>query len=186
MLEAILYILVLLVAFFCFTVSLMIGLSAIAILFTKVPFVPTPNKNVKTIIDLFELKPGQIFYDLGCGDGRFLIEAEKRGANAIGFEISPWAFIQGKINLIRHQSKARILYRNFYQQDITDASAVFCFLMDSIMPKVEAKLKKELGIGAKVICYGFKLPNWQPEKVIDFVPGEEKSSNIYLYVKKSK
>jgi len=184
MLITVLNIFVLVVAFFCLLISLMIGLSAIAIFFTKVPFAPTPQKNVKIIMDLFNLKPGKKFYDLGCGDARFVIEAEKRGAKATGFEISPYVFFQAKLNLLRHKSKAKLLYKDFYHQNISDASAVFCFLIDSVMPKVEKKLEKELKAGSKVICYGFKLPTWNPEKIIDLKPEDKRSSNIYLYVKK--
>lgn len=183
MLEIISYSIVLFVAFVCLVISLLIGSSAIVIFLTKVPFAPTPKRNVKIVIDKLELKPGQIFYDLGCGDGRFLIEAEKRGAKAIGFEISPWAFLKAKLNLWLYKSKAKILYKNFYHTNISDADAVFAFLMDNVMPKVEAKLKKELKSGAKIACYGFKLPTWLPIKVIDLKPQDKRSSKIYLYQK---
>ncbi len=183
MLEIILNLSVLFVALVCLLISLLIGSSAIAILFTKVPFVPTPKRNVKIIIDQLALKPGQIFYDLGCGDGRFLIEAQNRGAKAIGFEISLWAYLRAKINLLINKSQAKIFYKNFYQANLSNASGVFCFLMDTVMPKVEAKLKKELGIGAKIVCYGFPLPSWPPEKIIDLKPKDRKSSKIYLYRK---
>lgn len=177
------YIIIYLVAFVCLIISLLIGTSAIAIFFTRVPFVPTPKKNVKLAIDQLDLKPGQIFYDIGCGDGRFLIEAETRGAKATGFEISPWAYIRGKINLLIHKSQAKILYQNFYHTNLTDADAVFCFLITDVMPKVEKKLRTELKLGAKVVSYGFKMPSWEPTKVTILKPNDKKSSKIYLYEK---
>jgi SAM-dependent methyltransferase len=160
-----------------------VGASMAAFFFSKVPFAPTPKYNVKIIIDQFGLKPGHKFYDLGCGDGRFLIEAEKRGAKAVGFEISPWVYLRCRLNLFLNKSKAKVFYKNFYSADLSDASAIFCFLMDRVMPKVEKKLKKELGIGAKIICYCFKLPTWKPTKIIDLKPKDPKSSNIYIYSK---
>jgi hypothetical protein len=51
------------------------------------------------------------------------------------------------------------------------------------MPKVEKKLLAELKPGAKIVCYGFKLPTWKPAKVIDLKPKDKRSSNIYLYIK---
>ena len=183
MLTFFLNILLFFIAVFYLLVALLIGSSAIVIFIVRVPFAPTPKKNVRKIIDLLELKPGQIFYDLGCGDGRFLIEAEKRGAKAKGFEISPYAYLRAKLNLAWHKSKAKVIYKNFYHEDIADADAVFAFLIDTVMPKVEEKLKKELKSGAKIACYGFKLPTWKPEKIIDLIPKDKKSSNIYLYNK---
>jgi len=175
------YLIIFLVAGICMIISLLIGASVIALFFTRVPFVPTPKRNVKIAIDQLELKPGQKFYDLGCGDGRFLIEAEKRGAQAIGFEISPWAHFLGRLNLWRHKSKAKILYKNFYHLNLSDADAIFCFLITDVMPKVEEKLKKELKPGAKIVCYGFKLPTWKPIKVVDLKPQNKRSSKVYLY-----
>lgn len=183
MLETTLTIIALAVAFICLAVALLIGFGAIVLFITRVPFAPTPEKNVKIIIDEFGIKPGQKFYDLGCGDGRFLIEAEKRGAKSIGFEISPWAYLRGKFNLWQSKSQSKILYKNFYPINISDADTVFCFLMDSVMPKVEKKLQKELKPGVKVVCYGFKMPTWPPEKIINLNPPNKRSSKIYLYIK---
>lgn len=183
MLLTTLYLILFIVASLSLAISLLIGISTIVILFTRVPFVPTPKKNVKLIIDQLDLKPGQIFYDLGCGEGRFLIEAEKHGAKAIGFEISPWAYSRCKINLFLHKSKAKVFYKNFYKADLSDAAGIFCFLMNTVMPKVEKKLKRELKPGTKIVCYGFKLPAWKPIKVVDLKPKDKRSSNIYVYSK---
>jgi len=183
MLELASYLIIFIIAGVCLLASILIGTSVIAMFLTRVPFVPAPKRNVKVIIDQLDLKPGQKFYDLGCGDGRFLIEAETRGAKAIGFEISPWALFRAKINLLLHHSKVRLLFKNFYRSDLAEADAVFCYLMTKVMPKVEDKLKRELKPGAKVACYGFPLPTWKPAKVIDLKLKDKRSSNIYLYQK---
>ncbi|MFA6255449.1 MAG: hypothetical protein WC675_05520 [Patescibacteria group bacterium] len=183
MLEVISYIIVFIVAGATLVTGLLVGASIIALAFTKVPFVPTPKKNVKIVIDQFELKPGQIFYDLGCGDGQFLIEAESRGAKTIGFEVSPWAYAKGRFNLWRHKSQAKIIFKNFYDQNISEADAVFCFLIDTVMPKVEEKLKRELKLGAKIISYGFTMPSWPPVKIVEIKKGNKRASKIYLYQK---
>ena len=177
------YSILILIAFFSLVVALLVGASALAIFFTRVPFAPTPKKNVQLIIDQFELRPSQIFYDLGCGDGRFLIEAEKRRAKATGFEISAWAFLRAWLNLKINHSQAKVEFKNFYQVNLARADAVFCFLIDSVMAKVEKKLKQELKSGAKIVCYGFNLPSWPPKKIIELKPGNPKSSKIFLYQK---
>lgn len=164
--------------------ALLIGASAVAILWVRVPFVPTPQKNVELIIEQFNLKPGERFYDLGCGDARFLIAAEKRGAKAIGFEISPWAYLRAQLNILLHRSQAKVLYKNFYRANLKDADGIFCFLMNVVMPKVEEKLAAELKPGARIVCYGFKLPTWTPDKIINLKPKDRNSSSIYLYTKK--
>jgi len=184
MLETFFYLLLFILFLLGWTIILLIAASAVALLIFKVPFAPTPSKTVQTIIDLFGLKPGQIFYDLGCGDGRFLIAAGQKGAKATGFEIAPWAYFRAKINLWQTKSPAKILFKNFYEMNLADADAVYCFLLARVMPQVETKLEKKLKKGAKVITYGFPLPSWKPLKVIDLDLADEKSSCIYVYRKK--
>ena len=184
MLETFFYLLLFILFLLGWTIVLLIAASAIALLIFKVPFAPTPSSTVQTIINLFGLKPGQIFYDLGCGDGRFLMAASQKGAKATGFEIAPWAFLRGKINLWQTKSQAKILFKNFYEVNLADADAIYCFLMAKVMPQVEAKLEKELKTGTKVITYGFPLPTWKQKKVIDLDLTDKKSSCIYVYRKK--
>lgn len=176
-----LYLSLALVAFLALIFVITVMASMVTLFFTKVPFVPTPKKNVKIIIDSLDLKSGQVFYDLGCGDGRFLIATAKTGANAIGFEISPWAYAKARLNIFLAKSPAKVYFKNFYETNLKDASAIFCFLLDRVMPKVEKKLKKELKPGAKIICYGFPLPTWPAKKIIELNPSNKKSSKIYLY-----
>jgi cyclopropane fatty-acyl-phospholipid synthase-like methyltransferase len=38
------------------------------------PFNPTSNEAIQIALDLLELKDDDVLYDLGCGDGRLLIE----------------------------------------------------------------------------------------------------------------
>ncbi|MES0341538.1 MAG: hypothetical protein ABUK08_04405 [Candidatus Humimicrobiaceae bacterium] len=61
------------------------------------PWVPTPYKIIKKMLKLAEVKPGDIVYDLGSGDGRVIIEAARSfGAKAVGIEIDPLRFIWAK------------------------------------------------------------------------------------------
>ena len=183
MIYFILYLILLAVVVFSALATGLVLAGLVAILWLKVPYAPTPRRHVDQIIDLFDLKPGQKFYDLGCGDGRFIAKATKLGAVSVGYEISPRVYWQTKIRLALANSQAKIVFKNFYQADLTDADAVFCFLIDKVMAKVENKLMAELKPGAKVICYGFALPTWPPEKIIDTNPAKPGSSKVYLYIK---
>ena len=184
MLEVTLFLISFIILVLSTIATFLIAAGFVAMLWVKVPFVPTPKKNVSLAIDQLNLKPGEIFYDLGCGDARFLIEAEKRGAKAIGFEISPWAYFRALLNIFLNRSQAKIIYQNFYYANLRDADGVFCFLLDVVMPKVEAKLISELKPGARIVCYGFKLPTLTPDKIISLNPKNRNSSSIYLYLKK--
>ena len=42
-----------------------------------VPYVPTPEKVVKKMLEIAKAGANDIVYDLGCGDGRIIISAVK-------------------------------------------------------------------------------------------------------------
>ena len=50
---------------------------------------PTPQALVERMLDMAKLTPKDIHYDLGSGDGRTVITAAKRGAQAVGVEFNP-------------------------------------------------------------------------------------------------
>src|SRR5215813_12263696 len=53
----------------------------------EIPFVHTPIEVVDRMLELAEVKKGDIVYDLGSGDGRIVIRAAKKyGARGIGIE----------------------------------------------------------------------------------------------------
>ena len=55
-----------------------------------VPYVPTPQEVVDRMLELAQVKKGDVVYDLGSGDGRIVVTAAKKyGVRAIGFEIDP-------------------------------------------------------------------------------------------------
>src|SRR5690554_7711800 len=55
-----------------------------------VPYVPTPQEVVDGMVELADVKKGEVVYDLGCGDGRIVITAaEKFGATGVGVELNP-------------------------------------------------------------------------------------------------
>src|ERR1051326_3942450 len=54
-----------------------------------VVWVPTSQALVNRMLDMAKLTPGDVHFDLGSGDGRTVITAAKRGANATGVEYNP-------------------------------------------------------------------------------------------------
>jgi hypothetical protein len=54
----------------------------------EIPFIPTPIGVVDQMLELAEVKKGDVVYDLGSGDGRIVIRAAKKyGVRAVGIEM---------------------------------------------------------------------------------------------------
>ena len=54
------------------------------------PIVRAPRSVLRKGLQLARVAADDTLLDLGCGDGRVLIEAAKLGARAIGIDVNPW------------------------------------------------------------------------------------------------
>jgi SAM-dependent methyltransferase len=147
------------------------------LLATAAPWIPARRRDMERILALAKIKPGDIFYDLGCGDGRLVTAAARAGATAVGFDISLMSYFMSLIRLALEKSSAKVVFKNFFRQNLSKADIVYFFLTPTAMPKVKKKLEAELKKGAAVISYAFSIPGWEPVKK-DTVTGQ---ANIYLY-----
>jgi len=145
------------------------------------PWVPSWTKDLPRIFKLADLKPGQIFYDLGCGNGKVVVYANKHfKAKAIGLEIGLPLYLVCKIKqLFNWDKNLQFKYKNLFSEDLSQADVVFVFGMpNTIKDKLKAKLEKELKKGAKVVSYVFAVKGWEPVKISK---DENKQIPIYLY-----
>lgn len=145
------------------------------------PFVPTPMKAVKEVLKNAEIKKGDILYDIGAGDGRFLHYAEKLyGAKATGFEIDPFVFLLAKFKKLFLRWKGKIIRGNFMNHSIKDADIVICYMMPESLKKYQKKFDAELPKGCKVISYSFHIGSWKPYKIIQ-LNKKTKIKKIFIY-----
>jgi precorrin-6B methylase 2 len=131
------------------------------------PFYPASDSTIRAALKAADLRPGDVFYDLGAGTGNALLIAGKEfGARTAGFEISPIIYWIGKINLALHRSHASLIKKDLFKADLHNADVIFCFLAIRTMQKMEDKIKTEAKPGARIIVYAFPLPTLMPEKTI--------------------
>ncbi len=147
--------------------------------FSAAPWAPTERKSVERFVKLADIKRGEKMYDLGCGDGRMIFAAAKKGADVEGLEIAILPFIFTTIFRLfqKEKEKIKISYCDIWRKNLSDADIVYFFLMPKVCPKIGEKLKKELKHGAKVITCCFPIENWTPEKV----DKKEGRQSFFLY-----
>lgn len=137
------------------------------------PFVPTKQEEVVRIFNSINLRKGSQIVDLGCGDGRILLEAAKRGFKATGYELNPLLVMIAKYRL-RKYSNTDCKISDYWLADVSKAKLVFIFSAQPYMKRLSQKLNSELKPGTQVVSYGFSLPGRKITKKVG-------AANIYRF-----
>ena len=150
------------------------------------PWVPTPMPVVLRMLEMAGVGADDIVYDIGCGDGRIVIEAAKAfGARGVGIDIDPDMIAKSKAsaeaNGVSHL--VEFLFMDATQADISAATVVTLYLLpesnELLRPIFEARLKP----GTAVVSHNYSIAGWE-DKQIDFdtVLGDHGGEHyIYLY-----
>ncbi len=166
---------------FIFLILMLIGVFIIWIFWSCIigaGFQPTSRKLVEQMLDMAEVGSGDIVYDLGSGDGRIVINAVKKyNARAVGMEADPSRVFWSRlvIALSGIGNRAKIVWGNFFNHDISEATVVTLFLSDTANQKLKSKFQKELKPGTRIVSYVWKFKGWEPVKV-------DEAEEIYVYV----
>ena len=122
---------------------------------------PTSKKHIRSMLQMAELKPGELVYDLGCGDGRVLIiAAQEFGARGVGIEVDPLRFRVARWRVKRAglEDKIELVQGTFNQQDLSPADVVTLYLVQQMINRVAPKLVRELRPGARLVSNTFIVP----------------------------
>jgi len=149
----------------------------------QVPFVPTPEPVVRRMLTLADVKPGELVYDLGAGDGRVLSSVVKDfNAKAIGVELheSRYEAIARRIERERLSNSARVIRADFLNINLSRADVVTLYLLTSVNSMIRPKLEHELKPGARVVSHDFPVHGWVP-LYVENVRDKFNSHMVYLY-----
>jgi ribosomal protein L11 methylase PrmA len=137
--------------FLLLIVGLMFALTGIS----GAPWVPARKFDLEPLLKDAGLKKGDLYIELGCGDGRLLAAAADHGATAVGYELNPILWLVAYLrNIRRHQVSVR--FGDLWKADLSNADVVMAFLMARTLPRLEKKAM-ELKSGARLVSYIFPL-----------------------------
>jgi SAM-dependent methyltransferase len=152
-----------------------------------VPYVPTTEAAVDAMLKLAGVTKNDIVYDLGCGDGRIVIEAAKQyGARGVGIDIDPQRIAEANANAKRVgvEKLVRFEENDLFKADFKEATVVTLFLLSSVNQRLKPKLLAELKPGTRVVSNTFDMGDWKPEKEF-IVPNTDDDSflshRLYLW-----
>jgi SAM-dependent methyltransferase len=135
-----------------------------------VRYEPSTPAIVAAMLELAEVKKGDVVYDLGCGDGRIVIEAARRyGARGVGIDIDPERISEARENARKAGVDGRVAFRNedLFEAQIGEATVVTLYLWPWINLKLRPKLLAELKPGTRVVSNLHDMGDWAAEKKIE-------------------
>jgi cyclopropane fatty-acyl-phospholipid synthase-like methyltransferase len=134
----------------------------------EVPFVPTPPEVVDRMLEVAQVKPGDVIYDLGSGDGRIIIRAAKRyGVKGVGIEIDTELVQKARDNAFREKVDHLVEFRlqDALTVDVSPATVVTLYMLPEFNAKLRPILEKQLKPGSRVVSHDFEIQGWVPDKV---------------------
>ena len=174
-------------------------------------YVPTPPEVVAKMLEMADVKKGDVAYDLGCGDGRIVIALAKKGAKATGFDIDPQrirdsrknvrenlekffrdaeeAVTRGNWSLARQKAAeasrfldlVTIEQKDIFTLDLSKANVVTLYLLSSLNVKLNPHLEK-LKPGSRIVSHDFDMEGVKPDKVVEFKEKDNGAPHpIYLW-----
>jgi cyclopropane fatty-acyl-phospholipid synthase-like methyltransferase len=128
-------------------------------------FVPTPAEVVEAMLKLAKVTPKDVVYDLGCGDGMIITAAAKDfGAHAVGIDINPVRVKEANERVAKAgvTDKVKVLNEDLFAANISQATVVTLYLLQSLNEKLIPKLNKDLKPGTRIVSQTFSMGDKYP------------------------
>ena len=149
-----------------------------------VPYVPTPQEVVERMLELAQVKRGDVVYDLGSGDGRIVVTAAKKyGVKAIGFEIDPERIKESTENIKKAGvgDLVEIRQQDIRTVDLSPASVLTMYLLPEVNLMIRPNIWKQMKPGSRVVSHDFDMGDWKPLKTEHIKDGSSWEHTLYLW-----
>ncbi|PWJ84675.1 hypothetical protein C7441_105295 [Pseudaminobacter salicylatoxidans] len=136
-------------------------------MYLDVPFVPSDENVVDAMLEMANVGPKDVLYDLGSGDGRILVSAAKQwGTRGIGIDIDPqriaeaveyagWSQVEDIVEFIED---------DIFAAEFSEATAVTLYLLQSINVQLRPRILSELRAGTRVVSHAFDMGDWKADE----------------------
>lgn len=122
----------------------------------QVPFLGTPTDLIPALLDAAAVTTEDVVMDLGCGDGRILVEAARlRGCYAVGVEQDATLveLARARIAEAALDDRVQVTHGDIRQMNLDDVSVVFLFLPVDVVGRLLPNLRQQLKPGARIIIH---------------------------------
>lgn len=147
-------------------------------------FAGTDQESVEKLLEMAEVTKDDVVYDLGCGDGRFLVTAAKKyGCRAVGFEIQPHLVERARKNAADNgvADLVEVHEQDIFTVDLRPATVLTLFLLPDLNVKLIPQIK-QMRPGSRVVSYLFDMQGVRPRQRIQFQQKNGYTRTLYLWV----
>ena len=131
-------------------------------------WVPTNDAVADAMLKAAKVKPTDLVYDLGAGDGKIAIAAAKNfGATAVGIEYNKDMAELAKRNTERAgvADKVKIINGDIFVEDFSKATVVTMYLLPDLNLKIRPTILK-MAPGTRVVTNSFNMGDWEPDDTV--------------------
>lgn len=149
-----------------------------------VVYVATPPEVVDKMLEMADIRPDDVVYDLGCGDGRIPVAAAKRhGVQAFGFDIDPVRVQESIENAEKNRVQHLVTIReaNIFELDLSGADVVMLYLSRKLNAKLIPQLEK-LKPGSRIVSHDYDIPGVRVQKTVTVQPQSGRAREVYLWL----
>jgi SAM-dependent methyltransferase len=150
-----------------------------------VRYEPTSPDVVEVMLRLANVRPDDVVYDLGCGDGRIVIAAVRAGAGrGVCVDVDPRRIAESRDNAREAgvADRIRFLNQDLFTADLAEATVVMLFLSPDFNLKLRPKLERELKPGARIVSHWHDMGDWPPRETVRVTSGG-RARPVYLWIK---
>jgi SAM-dependent methyltransferase len=149
-----------------------------------VPFIPTEFDVAPVMVELASIQPGDVVYDLGCGDGRLVIRAILAGAaRGVCVDIDPVRNIDAQVLAQRAgvHDRIRFVVGDARKAAVADASVVFLYLSRELNVELAPALRA-LPAGTRIVSHWHDMGDWKPDRTVRVTGSRFGDRNVYLWI----
>lgn len=150
------------------------------------PHIPTPEDVIPKMLELASVKPGEVVFDLGSGDGRMLFAAARDfQARAFGVEVRRRLVKQcrEKAKELGLSRQVKVSCASFKKVSLSKADVLALYLSSYTLNLLVPKFTRELRSGTRIVNFDYPILGWTPAREIQVLPaGWKKAHPVYLYV----
>jgi len=131
-------------------------------------WVPTNDAVADAMLKVAKVKPTDLVYDLGAGDGKIAIAAAKNfGASAVGIEYNKEMAELATRNAERAgvADKVKIINGDIFVEDFSKATVVTMYLLPDLNLKIRPTILK-MAPGTRVVTNSFNMGDWEPDDTV--------------------